>query len=557
MNAAKQYIALLATVWGALLMVTGCSAPLVPAPREPRISRKVEPNDQLIARLHEDWQLLQRSAMPEEERAGVMQRYNDSLLLLLRRYRVDALNALKKGRSDDQLPGIEIVREANTPSMPLREVYDDIVPAVDVRTQSLEEHYVLPGLGVPLVGIIPASKVDKVRERDKLFNIHSRGTVRTLTALLEFPRGGKAVPRLRFIPRHQQEYVKVGRMMYPLAGDFSAAIELYWNLTRVKEGRFLGLLRPQQLRDVTGLSCIEGYSPDKIPVILTHGLMSTAGTFDNLVNRLVSDADIRRHYQFWYFNYPTGVTWTVSAAAYRRALQEVRRRVDPQHRNKNWDRMVVAGHSMGGLITHYSQCEQPWLMLQGTPSSLKANPFKPYLSERYVDTPIPVPQYDRLRQDYFFRPVKAGMVIYMATPHRGAPLAHYRLVSSLMKLVRLPENLVSEVVNIVTLQQDSVLLNPQQVTEWFTSVGQLSPESYFILGLQGLKVRNVPTHSIIGDRGRNNSPRSSDGVVPYWSSHIGWGTETIVPAAHSVQDVPETAENLKSVLKDYLKGIDD
>lgn len=555
MKAVKHYIALWVAAWGILLLATGCSAPLVPEPREPRISRKEVPNEQVIAQLHADWLLLRQRSMGEEARAEVMARYNENLLLLLRRYRVDVLDGLKKGDASYQLPGIEIVREANNPSMLLREVYDDMVPAVDVRTQSLEEHYVLSGLGVPLVGIIPAAKVQKVRESDKLFNIQSRGTVRTLTAILEFPEG-KAAPRLRFIPRHQQEYVKVGRMVYPLAGDFSAAIELYWNLTRVKEGRFLGLLRPQQLRDVTGLSCIEGYSPDKIPVILTHGLMSTAGTFDNLVNRLVSDAEIRRHYQFWYFNYPTGVTWTVSAAAYRRALQEVRRRVDPQHRNKNWDKMVVAGHSMGGLITHYSQCEQPWLMLQGTPSSLKANPFKPYLSERYVDTPIPVPQYDRLRQDYFFRPVKAGMVIYMATPHRGAPLAHYRLVSSLMKLVRLPESLVNEVVNIVTLQQDSVLLNPQQVTEWFTSVGQLSPESYSIRGLQGLHVRNVPTHSIIGDRGKNNTPRSSDGVVPYWSSHIGWGTETIVPADHSVQDVPETADDLKAVLKEYLKGID-
>ncbi len=550
MNGARQYAFLLAWVLASLLMLASCSAPLVPIPREPRVSRQAVTDGQLLEALRADWLLLQKPRLAEEERMHVMQRYNDSLLLLLRRYRVDVLKHAKRSHAPYILPGIEVAHEANSPSMPLREVYDDMVPAVDVRTQSLEEHYVVPGLGVPLVGIIPAGKVEKVREKGNLFNIHSRGTVRTLTAILEFP-SSPAKPRLRFIPRHRQEYVRVGRMSYPLAGDFSAAIELYWNLTRVKEGRFLGLLRPQQLRDVTGLSCIEGYSPDKIPVILTHGLMSSAGTFDNLVNRLVSDAEIRSRYQFWYFNYPTGVTWTVSAAAYRQALEEVRRRVDPRCSNKNWDKMVVAGHSMGGLITHYSQCVKPWQMLQGTPS---ANPFKPYLSERYVDKPIPVPQYDRFRKDYFFRPVKAGMVIYMATPHRGAPLARYRLVSSLMQLVRLPENLVSEVVSIVTLQQDSVLLNPKQVTEWFTSVGQLSPDSYSIRGLQGLEVRQVPTLSIIGDRGRRNSPRSSDGVVPYWSSHLNWGSEVIVPADHSVQDVPETAEYLKKALKDYLKN---
>jgi len=31
----------------------------------------------------------------------------------------------------------------------------------------------------------------------------------------------------------------------------------------------------------------------------------------------------------------------------------------------------------------------------------------------------------------------------------------------------------------------------------------------------------VTYHSIMGDRGKGNTPESSDGVVPYWSSHLG------------------------------------
>jgi hypothetical protein len=30
----------------------------------------------------------------------------------------------------------------------------------------------------------------------------------------------------------------------------------------------------------------------------------------------------------------------------------------------------------------------------------------------------------------------------------------------------------------------------------------------------------IPYHSIIGDWGRGDSPNSTDGVVPYWSSHL-------------------------------------
>ena len=132
-------------------------------------------------------------------------------------------------------------------------------------------------------------------------------------------------------------------------------------------------------------------------------------------------------------------------------------------------------------------------------------------------------------------------------------MAEYSITSWLMGLVELPQTLVQEVLNVATLQQNSVLMDPGRMTQWFTSGDQLSPESYSIKGLYGLQVRNVPTHSVIGDRGRNNSPRSSDGVVPYWSSHIPWGSETIVPADHSVQDDPKTAQDLARVLKAHLR----
>ncbi len=542
-------------VAAALLPLAGlcsCSTPLVPKPRLSAEQRQEVGDAALLELLRADWEEMGNPGLTAEQHVAASGRYNTNLLNFLRRVRYDGMRALDKGVAYHPTT-FRFHRAIEARGLQLRDVYEDIVPAVDVETRSLEEHYTVPGVGVPLVGIIPAKNVETIGRFDTFFNIRTRGTVSTLTALLEFPKERGALPVLRLIPRPQREQVDIGKMRYQLAGNFSAPLEVYWDLTRVREDRMLGLLRPQELRDVSGLSCIEAYRPGRIPVILTHGLMSSAGTFDNLVNRLMSDPEIRNNYQFWYFNYPTGVAWTISASEYRKALAEVRRAVDPQQRNKNWDNMVVVGHSMGGLITHYSQCVEPWNMLKDNPVLPERDEH--YLSSRYVDESIPVPAYDALRDDYFFRPVKAGLVVYMATPHRGAPLARYRIVTALMKLVRLPEAIVDEAVNIATLQEDSVLFNPGTLTSWFTSVGQLSPDSYSISGLQGLAVRDVPTHSIIGNGGCEGSPlaKTSDGVVPYWSSHIPWGTETVVPSSHSVQDVPETAEDLARVLKEHLK----
>lgn len=177
--------------------------------------------------------------------------------------------------------------------------------------------------------------------------------------------------------------------------------------------------------------------------------------------------------------------------------------------------------------------------------------MRKYLDARYVHEAFPDSFIEPFRTDYFFEPVQAGMVVYLATPHRGSPVASMGIVSWLMRLIVLPQELISEMYNIATLQQDSLLMEPERMANWFTSGSQLSPRGYSIVGLQKLAVRPVPTHSVIGDRGKGDTPESSDGIVPYWSSHIGWGSETIVPSGHSVQDLPETAKAVAQMLLDY------
>lgn len=522
-------------------LLTACSAPLLPPASAPSPSRQNQSDADLMTRLRSNWQLLEKTDLPEQERAVALRDYNADLLLLLRRLRHDAEQSQRRIRPSH----FDIRHQLGDESLRLMSLYDDMVPAADVPLESLQERYTDYGLGVPLVGVIPASKIGN--SRDKVFNIATRGTVTPITCLLAFSQQDK--PQLVLLPRVNVENYQVGKLKYRLAADWSAPLEVYWNLTHVQDDRILGLLRPQELRETIGLSSIEPYDPNKIPVILTHGLASSANTFDNLVNRLTSSPEIRKNYQFWYFNYPSGIAWTISARMYRESIRNLRNRVDPQHKNPNWDNMVVVGHSMGGLITHYNQCTEPWNILLG--ADIPEEQIKPYLKSEYVEKPFGNPALEQLRQDYFFHPVQAGLVVYMATPHRGAPVAKYRLVTMLTKLVTLPQTLIKEAYNLATLQRDIFLLNPEDAYLWFTSVNQLKPDSYSIKGLQKLTVRDVPTHSIIGDRGYNDCPDCSDGIVPYWSSHLSWGTQTIVPYDHSVQDGPETAVDLKKVLDSY------
>ena len=72
-------------------------------------------------------------------------------------------------------------------------------------------------------------------------------------------------------------------------------------------------------------------------------------------------------------------------------------------------------------------------------------------------------------------------------------------------------------------------------------------------------VPGVPFHSIMGDRGKgghpdHTRPMSSDGFVPYWSSHLdGAVGERIVPSGHNAHQHPEAIEEVRRILHDTVR----
>ncbi len=532
----------------AIFLLNNCTSNLVSAPTQADIydSRQPLQATSALAQWRQQWDILCSKQSSPEQKKEALRLYNKHLLDFMRGLRWNLSEAIENEKEYRSV-GFTILHDGTTDNLQnLTQIYNDLVPAEDIKIKSLDEHYVIRGLGIPVVGVIPASKKEAAGVS---YAIRTKGTARTLTAVMDF---SEETPRLRLLPRHTMETLKLGQNSYNLAADFSASLEVYWRLTEASQWRLLGLLRPQRLLNFAGLSCIERYDPNRIPVILSHGLASTPQTFNQLVNRLYTDEHIRRNYQFWYFTYPSGLSWVLSAAEFRKALDSIRAEVDPERKNKLWDKKVLIGHSMGGLINHFNQTTNPWMLLDGL---IDESVAKKYLREDYIEKPFNDKNYEHMRSVYFFRPVSAGRVVYLATPHRGAPAAEYYVTGLLNKIISLPQSLVEESLKMVTLQRDIILLEPSRLKEWFFSSDQLAPTSDSITGLQNLTVQDVPTHSIIGDKGDNDTPYSSDGLVPYWSSHIPWGTEDIVPSSHSVQDHEQTAEELNDFLIEYLEEL--
>lgn len=118
------------------------------------------------------------------------------------------------------------------------------------------------------------------------------------------------------------------------------------------------------------------------------------------------------------------------------------------------------------------------------------------------------------------------------------------------RLISLPVDLTSMVVGSLASSIAVITGDPRRMPN---SVNGLSPSNPLLKALDSRPLK-VPFHSIIGDRGKGDTPNSSDGVVAYWSSHLaGAESERIVPGPHGSCELPETLDELRRILRLHLK----
>ena len=142
-----------------------------------------------------------------------------------------------------------------------------------------------------------------------------------------------------------------------------------------------------------------------------------------------------------------------------------------------------------------------------------------------------------LKEALIFKPRRdVARAIFMTTPHRGSIVAQGpigRLASSLIHKPLQFVSISSEIFEALVVQEEDPAV--MKLKRMPTSIDTLAPNDAFVKAMNELALaKGIPYHSIIGDRGRGDTPHSSDGVVPYWSSHVeGAASEKIVPSNHN------------------------
>ncbi len=405
------------------------------------------------------------------------------------------------------------------------------LPVGSYETHRLSNSYANGGVGVPYV-------VLSTKPPQHPFTNYSQPFAATALVAPSVAVGGQFV--LQF---YDPLRVGVSDAGLALARDLSAPIA--YAASQESDAWLDDFLKPDSNEALDGLHMHEPFQPGKIPVVFVHGLASDPLTWAQLENDLRAQPAIFNRYQFWFFRYDTGDPFLASAARLRRQLVALRQTYDPMRCNPNLSRMVLIGHSMGGLIAQMQVTYSGDIIWQAA-------------ATRPFDTIVTDPDTrGRLAASFFFQPSPdITRVIYIATPHRGSSEATRCIGRISSALVQQPLDWAERHAQLLRDNPDAFRQELQRGVP--NSIDLLDPGSLILQATDRLPYRSgVALHSIIGDDQWTLSQGPSDGVVAVSSARLGGGqSELIVDAKHTeVQRVPETVREVMCILTHHATSI--
>jgi pimeloyl-ACP methyl ester carboxylesterase len=388
-----------------------------------------------------------------------------------------------------------------------------------VKEKLIKKENIHQGVGGALVGVRQLNPPEKFAP--------PRGITAAVTATLDF-RGKDATLALRRPAK--QPTASVEGKTRPLEANFSAPISYYKPPSNLALVGLVGGFEAKHYPAQIGLYFLQPYDPDRIPLVFVHGLFSTPFTWVQTINGLQADPEIRKHYQFWVFAYPTGYPILYSALRLRQDLARVDR-VYPNHKP-----YVLVGHSMGGMLTHDQVITVTQAMWEKALGQIARNLFRENSKNSLI-----------VRATTFQANPRIKRVVFICTPHRGSDMASGGLGKFAISLINLPGQLTTVMKD--ALSSADLIKLTGSAKRLPNSVWGLKPSNPALPVLNSAQI-TVPYHSIIGDRGKGGCPNCTDGVVAYWSSHLGGAkSECIVPGPHGSCELPQTIAELDRILR--------
>ncbi len=290
-----------------------------------------------------------------------------------------------------------------------------------------------------------------------------------------------------------------------------------------------------------GLSPLRPPAAGRITVVLVHGLWGSPRMWGPMIRALEADPRVSGRFQFLTFGYSGGGSIPHTASLLRSELRALRDRLDPDRSDPSWDRMVLIGHSLGGLL-----CK---MMVQDSGARL----LDLVTDRRIEDLAGPAGVLEQLNGEMIYKPLpEVRRVIFIATPHRGSPLVLEPVRAVASRLVR-PAVGSRRAHASLLASNDPTAFRPAFRVGLPTSIDELAWDHPLLLAVDGLPINlKIKRHSIIADRRKPPRSDGDDGLVPYASAHHpGATSELLVSAGHLCLEDAEVIGEVARILEEH------
>jgi pimeloyl-ACP methyl ester carboxylesterase len=420
------------------------------------------------------------------------------------------------------------------------------VPTMNLEVQGFQNNYRSDGIGAPLAaGLEPAPHPDNGLVLPVNLRIPTSAVLQ-----VDDPRrqltGSTLTGRLALYTVYDTASVRINGHAVPLEYDQTAVRALFAVEGKAWTRELSGLLNNVQAgpngTNNDNLFALEPHRRGRIPVVLVHGTASSPLRWADMVNDLLEDKEIRDNYEFWFFTYNTGNPIPFSANVLRHALENSVKSLGGVQSDPALGRMVVIGHSQGGLLTKLISIDSGTRLWDS-------------ISDRPVDELNVKPETKAmLKEALFVRHLPfIETVIFIATPHGGSYQASLTIVGLFTRLVTLPLSIASAAADLLTNAGEGLKLDKDRRA--FNSINGMSPGNPAIEAVRRIPVApGIHAHSIIPTMQDGPLNDRNDGVVEYKSAHIdGVESELVIERqSHSTQSNPLAVREVHRILLEQL-----
>ena len=420
----------------------------------------------------------------------------------------------------------------------------------DYEMRGIENGFQTHGLGVPLIAVYKGNENSTVFDK-----YYPPNLAVPMTAFFELqPTDEDSQTHwrgvLKLIDPLEQTIVKTETREAPLESDLSVPLAYHLNdpILNTNLLSTASMLNSELASEYYGMYMMEPYDPEKIPVVMVHGLWDSPVTWMNMFNDMRGHKSIRDHYQFWFYMYPTGQPFWLSANDMREDLAQLRRDIDPNNVSTSLNQMILVGHSMGGLVSKMQVVDSE-------------DDFWSIFSDENIDSLNADAATKRHLKDVFYFDANPGIsrIVTIATPHRGSRYANTATRWLSHKIFTVPQILTTAYTELVQ-RNKSNLRNTKHLTIP-TSIDSLAPDSPFIAQLRRSSTK-VRQHNVVGDLSKvtltgGQKADGGDGVVSRVNATLeNAESEIVVNSEHrKVHRHPQTILEVKRILVENLVEI--